>query len=250
MSARRSSLPNALMLLALTVGGLALWILHAGAWDLGRRSPILDYDGAQSAVAAREVAHGRWQTNFALPIALAFDPTPPWPIAGVPPGLVLVEAAILRALPDERDSLGTHRGRFARPDQQEVALLVIPIVAFLMIAVSLGLATRHLMAARTASGAATDPVAGAARPLTGTAAEWRVAAAGFALGATFLLDPEAQHLAMGPASDLPFTFGWIGALAALALDHAGRRPFLYGLLLGITGSLGGAMLAFAPILAV
>jgi len=249
VSARRSSLPNALMLLLLTVGGMALWILHAGAWDLGRRSPILDYEGAQSAVAAREVAHGRWQTNFALPIALAFHPTPPWPVVGVPPGLVLVEAGILRLLPDERDSHGKHRGRFARPDQQEGPLLLIAIVAFLMIAVSLGLATRHLMAARTASGGAVEHT-GAARPLTGTAAEWRVAAAGFALGLTFLLDPEAQHLAMGPAADLPFTFGLIGALAALALDHAGRRPFLYGLLLGLTGSFGGAMLAFAPILAV
>ena len=53
-----------------TLAALAglLWLIHASAWDLGGRSPVLNYDGAQYALAARELAdHGRLATTFALP---------------------------------------------------------------------------------------------------------------------------------------------------------------------------------------
>jgi hypothetical protein len=245
MSAPRSSFANALMLAALTVTGVVLWMLHARAWELGGRSPVLASEGAEVAVAARELAHhGRWASLFALPLELVFHAAPPWPVANVPPGLVVIEAAVLRVLPDRRDPKGFHIGSWARPDQQELPLVIVPVVAYLMIALSLGLATRHLMMPRTASGAADhEPAAipGALR--------WRAAAAGLVLGATFLLDPEAQRFAVGVWPQLPVTFGLIGAIAALALDHAGRRPFLFGLLLGLLGTLGGSLLAFAPVLA-
>ena len=222
------------MLAGLTVAGAALWMLHAEAWDLGRRSPILNYDTAQYAIAARELAHtGRLATPFALPIELAKHPEPPWPLAVVQPGMVLTDAAILRVLPDPRTPEGMHAGRWARPDQQEWLLLVLPFTAFVMIAASLGLATRHLMRASVTG----QP------PLTR-------ALAGGVLGLTFLLDPEAQHFAVGPFTELPFTLGLMGAVAALALGRASRRPLLFGLLLGVTGTFRANMLWLAPLLAV
>src|SRR5262249_16943753 len=103
---------------------------------------------------------------------------------------------------------------------------------FLMIGVSLGLATRHLM-----------------KQMTPDQPSWVRAAAGAVAGLAFLLDPEAQHLAVGPFTELPFTFGLIGAFAALALGRAAERPFLFGLLLGVTGSFRANMLWLAPLLA-
>ena len=221
------------MLAGLTLAGAALWMLHADAWDLGRRSPILNYDTSQYAVAARELAHeGRLATPFALPIELAKHAEPPWPLAVVQPGMVLVDAAILRLLPDSRTEEGKRRGPWARPDQQEWLLIILPFTAFVMIASSLGLATRHLMRASVTG----QP------PLTR-------ALAGGVLGLTFLLDPEAQHLAVGPFTELPFTLGLIGAVAAVALGRAARRPLLFGLLLGITGAFRANMLWLAPVLA-
>ncbi|NOT33763.1 MAG: hypothetical protein HOP12_06280, partial [Candidatus Eisenbacteria bacterium] len=77
--------------------GAWLCVQHAEAWSLGRRSPVLGFDAAQYSVAAREFArHGRLATTFALPIELAHDASPPWPLAVVQPGLVLAEAAIER----------------------------------------------------------------------------------------------------------------------------------------------------------
>src|SRR6185369_3697427 len=83
----------------LGVGGW-LWSLHARAWDLGGRSPVLSYDAAQYAVAARELSeHGRLATTFALPIELLSHPQPPWPLSAVQPGLVVAEAAVDRVTP-------------------------------------------------------------------------------------------------------------------------------------------------------
>ena len=221
------------MLAGLTLAGAVLWMLHADAWDLGRRSPILNYDTAQYAIAAREVAQrGRLATPFALPIELAKHAESPWPLAVVQPGMVLADAAILRFLPDSRTGEGMRRGPWARPDQQEWLLLILPFTAFVMIASSLGLATRHLMRASVTG----QP------PLTR-------ALAGAVLGLTFLLDPEAQHFAVGPFTELPFTLGLIGAVAALALGRAARRPLLFGLLLGVTGAFRANMLWLAPLLA-
>src|SRR5262245_52820127 len=89
------------MLAALVLGtGVWLLSLHARAWDLGGRSPVLGYDAAQYAVAARELAeHGRLATSFALPIELSQHPRPPWPLAAVQPGLVVAEAMVDRIVP-------------------------------------------------------------------------------------------------------------------------------------------------------
>lgn len=222
------------MLAGLTLAGAALWMLHGDAWDLGRRSPILNYDTSQYAIAARELAHsGRLATPFALPIELVKHAESPWPLAVVQPGMVVADAVILRLLPDSRTSEGKRRGPWARPDQQEWLLLVLPFTAFVMIASSLGLATRHLMRASVTGQS----------PLTR-------ALAGGVLGLTFLLDPEAQHFAVGPFTELPFTLGLMGAVAAVALGRASTRPLLFGLLLGITGTFRANMLWLAPLLAI
>src|SRR5205823_6270241 len=91
-------------LVVLVVIGItaALWIVHARAWDLGGRSPVLSYDTSQYALAARELAtHGRLATTFALPLELTRHSRPPWPLAVVQPGLVLAEAAVFRLVPPE-----------------------------------------------------------------------------------------------------------------------------------------------------
>ena len=81
------------MLSILLAAGCSLWLLHAESWSLGRRSPVLSYDTAQYALAARELArHGRLATTYALPLELARHPEPPWPLALIQPGLVILEA--------------------------------------------------------------------------------------------------------------------------------------------------------------
>jgi len=221
------------MLAGIALSGSILWVLHAGAWDLGRRSPVLNYDTAQYAVAARELAqHGRLATEFALPLELARHEQPPWPLAVVQPGMVLIEALVLKLVPHSTDGEGRQAGRWARPDQQEWLLLVVPFVCFVMTATSLGLATRHLLRVTVPE---QDPVLRSG--------------AGLTLGLVFLLDPEAQHFAVGPFTELPFTLGLMLAVAALALGRASQHPFLFGLLLGLTGLFRANMLWLAPILA-
>ena len=43
------------MLAGIALCGSILWMLHATAWDLGGRSPVLNYDTSQYALAAREL---------------------------------------------------------------------------------------------------------------------------------------------------------------------------------------------------
>ena len=91
MAPTRRSTDHLLPLVLVLVGGAVLWYAHAIAWDLGGRSPILSHDSAQVALAARELAwHGRLATPYALPIDLARENTPPWPLSAVQPGLVLI----------------------------------------------------------------------------------------------------------------------------------------------------------------
>jgi hypothetical protein len=91
-------------------------MLHADAWGLGGRSPVLNYDSAQYALAARELAtHGRLATTFALPLELARHAAPPWPLAVVQPGLVLAEAALFRLAPKEIRVGGTTLIQLSRP---------------------------------------------------------------------------------------------------------------------------------------
>jgi hypothetical protein len=95
--------------------GAILWYAHAQAWDLGGRSPILSYDSAQYALAAREFAwHGRFATPFALPLDLATHSGSPWPLSAVQPGLVLAEALIFKLAPLRASRSAPIRGRGSR----------------------------------------------------------------------------------------------------------------------------------------
>ena len=210
-----------------------LWLLHGNAWGLGGRSPILSYDAAQVAVAAHELAaHGRLATTFALPLELTRHPQPPWPLAVVQPGLVLAEALLFRLAPREIN-LGRHNlVQISRPDQREWLALLVPFCCFILIGLVLAIVTSRLLRQRVPQ-----------------LPEGRRLAAAFAVGMAFYLDPEAQHLAAGGLPELPFTLGLLLAFAALALDVAPRRPLLFGLLLGVTGSLRVDMLWLAPVLA-
>ena len=208
-----------LALAALMVLAAGLWRTHARAWDLGGRSPVLSFDAAQYAVAARELAEtGRLATPFALPVELARHAAPPWPLAVVQPGLVLAEAALLRLTPLP-----------AMRESRERLTLVLPLAAYVAIAALLLFGVRRLLDGRQAGAA--------------------VLGAAFVTGTLFLLDPEAQHFATGGFTELPFTLGLVAACLALARGLAPRRPFLFGLLLGVTGAFRGSMLGFAPVFA-
>jgi hypothetical protein len=222
------------MFLVLAAAGAEFWMLHANAWGLGSRSPVLGYDAAEYAVAARELArHGQWVTTYALPVELARHATPPWPLALVQPGMVVTEAALFQlAPPDMRRGHDSMMTDARRPDQMEWLVLVLPFVSFIVIAVGLGLAVSHVLRRFAPNVSIVSRVA-----------------AGTVIGLAFLADPEAQHFAIGGFTELPFTLGLVGALAALALGIAPRLPFALGLLLGVTGTFRGAMLWLAPIFA-
>ena len=222
MSPTRTSAANLAVLLALVIAGAALWMLHARAWDLGRRSPILGYDPAQYALAARELSdHGRLATTFALPIELVRHARPPWPLAVVQPGLVIAEAIVFRLTPHAR-----------APHQREWETLIVPVLSFLALGILLALLAAWVLE----------------RHAPGTSPLWRRLAA-LTIGLAFLLDPEAQHFAIGGFTELPFTLGLIAAVALLAGESAARRPLLFGLLLGMTGSFRVSMVWLAPVFA-
>src|SRR5881394_2015835 len=139
MAPTRRSTDHLIPLVLVLVAGAALWYAHAGAWDLGGRSPILSYESAQVALAARELGwHGRLATPFALPIDLATHPGPPWPLSAVQPGLVLVEALILKLVPA--------RGATAGSDPRAWLTLVVPFVCYLLLGAFTVLAGRYLLA--------------------------------------------------------------------------------------------------------
>ena len=119
MSRKRTSLAAFILALALPATGCMLWFLHADAWGLGGRSPILGYDASQVALAAHEVAaHGRLATTYALPLELTKHAQPPWPLAAVQPGLVLAEALLFRLAPRHVALGGVTLLQFARADQR------------------------------------------------------------------------------------------------------------------------------------
>jgi hypothetical protein len=218
--------------LGLPLAGCCLWLMHAGAWNLGDRSPVLNYDAAQYALAARELAtHGRLATTFALPIELARHATPPWPLAVVQPGLVLVEAAIFRLAPS-KIHVGPLFLPLSRPDQREWLALVVPFCCFMLIGVLLAVITSRLF-----------------RRYAPDVPEGRRLAAAVVVGLAFYLDAEAQHFACGGFTELPFMLGLVLACAALGLGFADRRPFLFGLLLAVTGSFRANMIWLAPLFA-
>ena len=220
MSATRTFASHTLLIALLAVAGAWLWLEHARAWDLGRASPVLGYDAAQYAVAARELAeHGRLATPFALPVELARHATPPWPLALVQPGLVLVESALFRIA-------GT-----SSPERSSWLVLVLPFVCYLAAGIGLAVVCSRLV---------TDHAPEV------TALERFMAA--FVVGLAFLLDPEAQHFAIGGFTELPFTLGLAASVALLALD-ARTRPIAFGVGLGVAGLFRGNILWLAPILA-
>jgi hypothetical protein len=226
---------------AVIVAGAWLWTLHARAWDLGGRSPVLGFDAAQYALAARELAtQGRLATTYALPIELARHPLPPWPLAVVQPGLVVAEAAIERLAPRRATAVGGRQARLDRPEGRAWLSLLVPLASFLVLAALLALGAVTLL---TRFAPASMPWE---RP---PVARWEAAAAGLTVALAFLLDPESQHAATGGVTELPFTLGLIAALLALALGEASRRPLLFGLLLGLTGTFRANMLWLAPLLA-
>src|SRR5215831_9095804 len=142
----RMSLSNVVMLLALLGAGILLWILHADAWDLGRRSPVLNYDTSQYALAGRELAqHGRLSTTFALPVELSVRRGPPWPLSMIQPGMIGIDALVERVLPNPVNDEGSHYGSWARPDQREWLLLPFPFMCFVMTGITIGIAVRHLL---------------------------------------------------------------------------------------------------------
>jgi hypothetical protein len=218
------------MLILLLAAGCGLWVMHAESWSLGRRSPVLNYDTSQYALAARELARtGRLATTYALPIELARHAQPPWPLALVQPGLVVLEAAIFRLAPPEIRLGGRSVAQWSRPDQMEWLVIPIMFTCYVTCGILLGLGVSKLLR-RHAPGL--SPIA-------------RMAA-GSTVGLAFLLDPEAQHFAVGGFTELPFTCGLVGALSLLALDRAQRQPLLFGLLLGVTGAFRINMLWLLP----
>ena len=72
MSASRHTTEHLLPLVLVMLTGAVLWYAHALAWDLGGRSPILSYDSAQYALAAREQG---WLRRIAAIVELARQQT-------------------------------------------------------------------------------------------------------------------------------------------------------------------------------
>jgi hypothetical protein len=213
--------------------GIALWILHARALDLGGGTPVLGYEAAQHAIAARELAErGRLASLFAPPIELIRHPQPPWPLSSVEPGLVAVEAGFERLVPRALSLPGGGRP-FATPAGREWLSLILPLASYLILPIWLALRCRALIASRA--------------PASERSSVW----AGAILALVFLLDPESQHYAASGVPKLPFALGTIAALIEVASGTAGRRPFRSGLLLGLTGSFGAASMTWvAPWFAV
>jgi hypothetical protein len=233
MGGTGKSWDRAILVAVTLAAGTWLWMLHARAWDLGHRSPVLGYDAAQYALAARELAaYGRLATTYALPIELARHPQPPWPLAVVQPGLVVAEAAVERLSPRRTLTLAGRRIALERPEERAGLYLLVPLFSFLALAASLALGVSAILARHAAGLSA-----------------WERNTAALTVALSFLLDPEAQHSVSGGVTELPFTLGLVLALLALALGAAPRWPLLFGLLLGLTGTFRANMLWLAPLLA-
>ena len=140
MAPTRRSTDHLIPLVLVLLTGAALWYAHATAWDLGGRSPILSYESAQIALAARELAwHGRLATPFALPLDLVSHAAPPWPLSAVQPGPVLADGLILKLVPA--------RGIAAGSDTRAWLTLVLPFVSYLALGALTVLAARYLLGA-------------------------------------------------------------------------------------------------------
>jgi hypothetical protein len=219
--------------IVLLASGWQLWALHARFWNEGWHSSVLGYDAGQYAVAARELAeHGRLATPFALPIELAWHPDPPWPLAAVEPGLLVIEASVQALAPSSLGPVAQRMLWLDTPGRRERLALVFPFTCYLALGVALALLAANILARHTPQAPALERAAGAT-----------------VVGGAFLLDPAAQQLAMGGSPHLPFTFGVVAALAMVGSGWASRHVFVFGLWLGLTGSFRAAQPWFGPLLA-
>ena len=222
MTPTRRSTDHLLPLVLVMLTGSVLWYAHALSWDLGGRSPLLSYDSAQYALAARELAwHGRLATPYALPVDLVSHAGSPWPLSALQPGLVLVEALIFKLVPA--------RGATAGADPRAWLTLLLPFISYLMLGASAVLGTRHLLAR-----------------FMPDAERWVRAGAPAALGLMVLLDAEAQHFAVSGLTELPFTVLLLAAVLGLARGAGAEYPLAFGLLLGLGGLFRANMLWLAP----
>lgn len=225
MAPTRRSTDHLLPLALVMLVGAVLWYAHASAWDLGGRSPILSYDSAQYALAARELAwHGHLATPFALPIDLVRHADPPWPLSTVQPGLVLLEALIFKVAPAHGVPIGS--------DPRAWLTLIVPFTSFLMLGAGGVLGTRHLIAWHAPD-----------------APRWLRAGGPAAVGLMLVLDPEAQHFAITGLNEMPFTVLLLAALLGLARGAAASLPWTFGILLGVAGLFRANMLWLAPLFA-
>ena len=223
MKPTRMSTDHLLPLVLVLVIGTGLWYLHAIAWDLGGRSPILSYDSAQYALAAREFSwRARLATPYALPVDLAQHTDSPWPLSVLQPGLVLVEALIFKIVPWFGGRVGS--------DPRAWLTLIPVFVSYLMLGAGAMLGMRHLLS----------------RHVPDAAREVRIAAP-LAVGLMVLLDPEAQHFAVTGLTELPFTVLLLLALLGLARGAGSDTPFVFGIVLGLAGLFRANMLWLAPV---
>jgi len=209
MAPTRTSTDHLLPLLLVMVAATVLWYAHALAWDLGAGSPILSHDSAQVALAAREfVWHGRLASPFALPLDLVRHASPPWPLSMLPPGPVLVEAALFKLallFPLSRGS-----------DPRAWLTLLMPFMSFLLLGASAVLGARHLLA----------------RYAPEAPHGWRVGAPAV-LGFMVVLDAEAQHFALSGVGDLPYAVLLLAVLLGVARGAGVAYPWAFGGLLGV-----------------
>ena len=225
MAPTRTSTDHLLPLVLVLVAAAVLWYAHALAWDLGGRSPILSYESAQVALAARELAwHGKIGTPYALPIDLATHTGSPWPLSAVQPGLMLTEALIFKLVPA--------RGMMATSDMRAALTLVVPFVCYLAFGAFTVLATRYLLARHVPD-----------------APHWVRSGAPAAMGLAAILDAQAQHFALSGVGELPATVLLVLALLGLALGGATELPFVLGLMLGLAGLFRANALWLAPVVA-
>src|ERR1041385_1854563 len=225
MAPTRRSTDHLLPLVLVLVTAAALWYAHALAWDLGGRSPILSYESAQVALAARELAwHGKFATPYALPIDVATHTGSPWPLSAVQPGLVLAEAMVFKLVPAS--------GLMATSDMRAYLTLVVPFVCYLAFGAFTVLATRYLFARHAPE-----------------APRWVRAGAPAVMGLAAILDAQAQHFALSGVGELPAPVLLLLALLGLALGAASELPFVLGVMIGLSGLFRANALWLAPVLA-
>ncbi|HXS81169.1 MAG TPA: hypothetical protein VN896_00510 [Methylomirabilota bacterium] len=225
MAPTRTSTDHLIPLVLVLVTGAALWYAHAQSWDLGGRSPILSYESAQVALAARELVwHGKVATPYALPIDLASHAHPPWPLSSVQPGMMFVEALILKLVPA--------RGITAGSDSRAWLTLVMPFICYLVFGAFTVLAANYVLARH----ARESP-------------RWVRMGAPAALGLAAILDAQAQHFALSGVGELPATVLLLLALLGLALGAGTSIPLTLGFVLGVSGLFRANAVWLAPVFA-